>query len=160
MFAPNELHVFDLDDTLYRVSTSVRWGPPGFDKNWILPVLSEARRSLQNAHAVTALLTGRPDNPIMRKVVLSMLDTAGLHFDRVQLKPLGLATTKNPLYKAFAVKQWLLELSTIDKVVLFDDDVENLAEVCGAVESMGIACNGYLVDPKKGKSYQLFDGDE
>ena len=139
---PVELHVYDLDGTLYDSfrlpvnrpdwwfsAKSLRgWGPPGEDRKWILANVIEARRSVQAPWVRTALLTGRPRHGEMEATIKRMLSSARLHFDKVQLRPL-LPLTTTPRYKAHKIIDWLADYPTVEKVVFYDDLDENLDAV-------------------------------
>ena len=147
---PKELHVYDLDGTLYDsprllVDRPAWWysaqslqgfGPPGFDMKWLLEAVGAGRRSIQDPWTRTALLTGRPQHAEMAAVVQSMLRSADLRFDYFQLKPVW-PPRPTPLYKSQAVRKWLLAEPTIQRVVFHDDLPENLDAVGKVVLALG-----------------------
>jgi len=141
-----ELHVYDLDGSLYdsprlRADRPEWWfsakslrgfGPPGFDRKWILPVLYEARRSILAPHVKTALLTARPKHREMEDIIYQMMHCGTLRFDYVSLKPLWplRATAK---YKAVAILDWLAANPRVTRVVFYDDVPANLEAVRNAM---------------------------
>lgn len=139
---PTELHIYDFDGSLYdsprpRVDTPSWWysarslkgyGPPGFDKKWILAAVLQARRSVGTPWVRTALLTGRPQHSEMEQVLRAMLRSADLPFDIYRLKAVWPSTLTH-LYKAAEVQRWLLREPTIRKVVFYDDEPVNLEAV-------------------------------
>lgn len=142
--APKELHLYDFDGTIYRsqlppnaLESTVWWhlprsldgvGYPGFDARWVLPVVQQARRSILDPRVMSVMLTGRPDHKAMRERVTRILHSAELYFPVMHLRPIvvhgGMAK-----YKANFVQGLLRGAPSIEKVVYFDDDPENLAEV-------------------------------
>lgn len=151
MAAPKEVHIYDFDGTLYRsplppnpLESSVWWhlprsldgaGQPGFDHRWVLPIVIEARRSINDPRVMAIVLTGRPDHKLMRERIEKMLSAAELHFPIVQLRPVVLQGTMQD-YKANFVKGVLKAIPSVEKVVYYDDDAENLTAV-SAVASAG-----------------------
>lgn len=139
---PTELHVYDLDGTLYdsprlAVDRPSWWysaqslqsfGLPGFDSKWLLGPVMAARRSIATPWVRTALLTGRPHHAEMLAVIHAMLRSADLPFDEVCLKPVWPPTT-TPRYKSLRVVDWVADHPTANKVVVHDDLQENLDAV-------------------------------
>ena len=147
---PTELHIYDLDGSLYDsprllVDRPSWWysaqslqgfGPPGFDTKWMLGTVGQGRRSVMDPWARTALLTGRPQHAEMAHIIQAMLRSAELRFDHTQLKPVW-PPMSTPRYKAQAVQKWLLRETSIRKVVFYDDLPENLDAVGAVVEHTG-----------------------
>ena len=147
---PLQLHVYDLDGTLYdsprlQVDRPSWWysaqslqgyGPPGFDTKWILGTVLEARKSVMDPRVRAVLLTGRPQHSDMASVIRAMLRSADIRFAVEQLKPL-FPPRPTPLYKAAAVQKWLLRYPSVGKVVFYDDLDENLDAVGEVARRMG-----------------------
>jgi hypothetical protein len=154
---PTELHIYDVDGTLYKSPKAPGGDPvwyfhahsfgapkaPGYDGRWILSVLSRARHSVLDPTVKTVILTGRPDHPPMRKKVLSLLRLTGLRFDAVVLQPIPFSGT-TAQYKKSVVDQWLKQLPSVRKVVFYDDEQDNLLSVGKTVERCGVQYKAYL----------------
>jgi hypothetical protein len=149
--APKELHIYDFDETLYRSPTpppgaSMAWyfhahslgkpEAPGFDGRWVLPVLIEARRSSMDPRVASVLLTARPDHAAMRSTIYRTLALADVRWDAVQLRPI-MFPGNDAMYKATVVQEWLMGMPTVEKVVFWDDQDENLELVGRAVRNEG-----------------------
>lgn len=150
-----ELHVYDFDGTLYNspkppkpdpswwlfVKSLGKTGAPGFDVRWNVPMVIQARRSIQDPCAETILLTARPDYNAMRQKVETMLDDASLDFRRVWLKPPFLVQP-TPAYKATIVESYLIQDPEFTKVVFYDDDPNNLDAVGRVTQRHGVEFRG------------------
>lgn len=150
-----ELHIYDLDGTLYRSPKppkpdSAWWfhahslgkpGQPGYDGRWFLRTVARARHSTLDPCALTVVLTGRPDHPPMQKAVRGLLRLSGLHFDAIRLQPILFPGT-TAQYKGLEVSRWLKDLPSVRRVVLYDDEMNNHIAVAAAARKRGVAFKG------------------
>lgn len=152
---PIELHIYDLDGTLYKspappIPDPTWWfhahsfgdpKPPGYDSRWILSVLSRARSSTLAPSVRTVVITGRPDHTPMRKKVAHVLSLTGLVFDAVRLQPVLFPGT-TAQYKGTTVAKMLQQLPDVKRVVLYDDEPDNHRVVGAVVKSRGLIYAG------------------
>lgn len=145
-----ELHVYDLDMTLYRSPEPTENDPafyyhahsfgtvkgPGFDRRWNLDTIAKARHSGVVQSVMNIVLTARPDHDQMRRKIEYMISLTGIEFDKILLRPI---TYPGPIpkYKAACVAGLLTKHPSIEKVVMVDDDEDNLNEVKRSVEAHG-----------------------
>jgi hypothetical protein len=155
---PVELHVFDLDDTLYRSprppTPDPTWwyhahsfgtpGLPGFDGRWILPTLMTARSVSCRAGVVTAVLTSRVDHTAMRHAVVDLLTKTAVPWDFIRLRP-PYPFEPGPVYKASSVAAWLEQIPSIKLVTMHDDQEAMLMAVEHSVRRTGRSFHGILV---------------
>lgn len=153
-----ELHVYDFDGTLYdsprAPDNNPAWwlytkslaeaGPPGFDFRWRLPIVIQARRSMQRLGTTTILVTGRPDYREMRERIEQLLRDASLDFDFVFLKPPSLDVT-TPDYKAAVLATFVDQDPTYKKVMMYDDDDANHKAVRKHLSQRPVIYEGVLV---------------
>ena len=154
------LHVFDFDGTLYR-STPPPGAPdhwwhdassldalegPGFDPNWNLAMVAEARHGISDPLGATVLITGRPDYAEMRDRVTGACDLASIPFDRYYLRRAPFTATTAE-YKAASVLSLLAEFPSFVRVVMWDDELTNLVEVKRVVEANMLTFEGRHVRP-------------
>ena len=154
---PLELHIYDVDGTLYRSPTPaipdpIWWyhahsfgepGSTGYDKRWVLDVVYAARRSIRDPTVAAVVITGRPEHARMRAMIEGMMDKADLAFDAVVLQPI-FHVGSMASYKASAVEQLLEQLPTVRRVVFYDDLQSNLKAVGRVVEQRGIRYDAHL----------------
>jgi hypothetical protein len=154
---PTELHIYDVDGTLYKSPKPPIPDPvwyfhahsfgmprePGYDGRWILEVVSRARHSMLDPTVMTVVLTGRPDHGPMQKKVAQLLRLTGLRFDKVQLQPILFAGT-TAQYKGLVVAGWLKQLPSVRKVVFYDDEPDNHVTVGGVARELGLKYQGVL----------------
>jgi len=149
-----ELHLYDFDDTLFRApEPPPRWddaswweypvsmGPPCVPQNpgrewWIEPSLADARRSLENPDVFAILCTGRARKNGLQERIPELLQQQGLNFDEVHLNP-GMETRD---YKIQVIDNILRRSPDIDTVHIWEDNLDNLAAFCRAVEATGRTC--------------------
>ena len=146
---PTILVCVDFDKTLYlsrgapfgtggvyysMVESLEPFGPPGFDNRWVMPTVVEMRRALIDPRAAVVLLSDRPDLAPLRGHMERMLKKAGLTPHVMQLKPIGYPAD-DPSYKAQVVEKLLAALPEAKRVMMFDDDCDNLSAVQAVVEA-------------------------
>lgn len=157
---PTELHVFDLDGTLYRSPEPPDGNPafyynpssfgkvsgPGFDRRWNLDSIARARHSTFRNGAMSIVLTGRPESEPMRHKIEYILSLTGLEFEKLVLRPVVFPGSVAQ-FKAAYVAGLLHKHPSIGKVILLDDDVDNHLAMKDIVEGMGKVYEGFLPDP-------------
>lgn len=152
------LHVYDFDQTLYDSSFPPKDQPnwrmytrslqevqaPGFDRQWNMPLVIQARRSSQTPGVVSILVTARPDYREMRERIESILSNASLDFEAIYLKPVYIDISDWD-YKAAVVATYTDEDPSFRKVVVYDDDARNHIAIRQHVERRGLQYDGHLV---------------
>lgn len=155
--SPTELHIYDLDGTLYKSPTppvpDPTWWyhahsfgspkPPGYDPRWILAVVAKARSSVLSPSVRTVVITGRRDHEPMREKVSQVLSLTGLSFDAVRLQPVFFPGT-TAQYKGAVVSRMLDKLPSVKKVVFYDDELDNHRVVGAVVKSLGLKYSGVV----------------
>ena len=117
---PTELHIFDLDGTLFE--DGIR--PMG-------EMVEKARASISDPDVAARVLTARADSPSVVRNSTESLRKLKLDFDRVEFqKEAGPA----PQHKAEVVNEWLTGLPHVRRVVFYDDKAENLDAVEAGLE--------------------------
>lgn len=134
---PKELHIFDLDGTLFEDGIRPVEG-----------VVEKARASISDPDVATRVLTARRDFPSVVRNSTESLRKLKLDFDRVEFqKDPGPA----PQHKAEVVNEWLTELPHVRRVVFYDDKAENLSAVEAVVEEAGLEYEAPMSKPKSMK---------
>jgi hypothetical protein len=155
-----ELHVYDLDMTLYRSPEPPEDDPtwyyhahsfgsvkgPGFDRRWNLDTIAKARHSSLSQGVMTIVLSARPENEPMRRKIEQMIALTGIEFDKILLRPITYPGSI-PKFKAACVAGLLTKHPTVDKVACVDDEADNLSEIAKTVQSLGRVFDGRLPVP-------------
>lgn len=146
-----EIHLYDFDGTLFRspeppadYSGTGRWWAdpqsleppcvplkPGSEW-WNGPVLSAAKKSINDPAVWAILATGRKDN-VFRWRVPELLSQVGLDFDEVHLAPAG-ATFD--FKKRLLLKRVIRFSKTLKRVVLYDDRGHHVEGFEAALEDL------------------------
>lgn len=168
-----ELHIFDFDDTLFRSpdppegwahppswwsspdSLQEPYVLPGQESKLALPTVSKAKQSLRDKNVVSAVVTGRRDVPGMERRIKQLLAKLGIEM-QVFLKPRQMQTAE---YKADKVEELVGKLPEVDKVVMWDDWVDNLNAVKQRVASSGVSFVPKLVVNNTGSFAEMFKRD-
>lgn len=154
------LHIFDFDGTLYRstpppgapdhwwydVASLDALQPPGYDHNWNLGLVAEARHAISDPLGASVLITGRPDYEDMRDRIVDACEQASIPFDRYYLRKAPFAATTAE-YKAATVLALLAEFPSFVRVVMWDDELTNLIEAKRVVEANMLSFEGKHVRP-------------
>lgn len=147
-----ELHVYDFDGTLFRsphepnVWDGDWWNNPASllppcipdepgDDWWVMPTVSEAKRSISDPDVFAIMATGRGIASGLRYRVPELLKQKGLHFDEVYLAP----PSGTLAWKKRVITRLLEKHPIIDTVRIWDDRRSHLSEFIQAVVSAGIA---------------------
>lgn len=146
----HELHVYELDDVLYKatkpegalsswfydVKSLEDFGFPGSDTRWNLEAIIQARRASQYPGTRVVVLTGRPDYPKMRHHIVSMLKNSGVDFDEVVCKPV---TTSLPVseFKAHWIRNEVVKWKA-QRVVIADSSEGAVFEIRRMLEPLGV----------------------
>jgi FMN phosphatase YigB (HAD superfamily) len=123
------------------------FGAPGYDRRWILDVVTPMRKVMNRPDVISVLLTARAQHVEMVERVTEMLDLADLPFDHYQFRPVTVQKT-NAAFKAEVVQKWLLANPWIEQVVFYEDRPENLISVGEIVKRLGRKYIPVLVPPQ------------
>jgi hypothetical protein len=155
-----ELHIYDFDQTLYRSPVSPEWwkqkqhgfwwdATPSLEEDfieggaWKDGVVMEAKQSISDPNVYAILCTGRADKGDLRYRVAELLRSKGLNFDEVFLKPNAKMDTA--VFKGKTAGALLLKHTDISRVVMWDDDADNLRAVEAVCKRGGVAFEGHKV---------------
>ncbi|HIL97581.1 MAG TPA: DUF2410 domain-containing protein [Pseudomonadales bacterium] len=148
-----ELHIFDFDATLFMspmypsdweghvgnwFDTVRSLSPPCvIDPSgmWIESTVSAAHESIADPEVYTVLMTGRTAKPALNARVNELLDSAGLAFDEVHLKPGG--GTQD--WKSSMILNLIQLFPDLETVQIWDDRKNHLDHFGTVVEAQGLA---------------------
>ena len=148
-----ELHIFDFDATLFMSPMyPPDWGghvgkcfdtvrslspPCVIDPSgmWIESTVSAAHESIADPEVYTVLMTGRTAKPALNARVNELLDSAGLAFDEVHLKPGG--GTQD--WKSSMILNLIQLFPDLETVQIWDDRKNHLDHFGTVVEAQGLA---------------------
>lgn len=151
-----ELWLFDFDGTLYsstdppggldkiakrlwlmQPASLNGWGPPSSDPRWDRAVVESVRRGNRRPDVVTVLLTARKGFPPLVHRIKEMLAAAGATMDHYAFKPI-LWPEEAREYKATVLADLLRRYPQARKVVLWDDEPDNIIWVGAEAERHGL----------------------
>lgn len=153
-----ELHIYDFDQTLFRSPESPDWWKQkthGFwwdqsvsleedfieGSSWKDAVVRSAKESISNPNVYAVLCTGRSNKGDIRYRVAELLKQKGLDFDEVFLKPNNKMDTS--VFKSKVAGALLLKHTDITRVVMWDDDADNLKAVQAVCRKGGVEFEGH-----------------